>query len=108
MLLSGDDITQLSAARISILGKLSQPDGKAAQFTDETMTVGIIRRRGYKLICLFNWDDQSRSLTVPLSEPCRLRDLWTDQDLGLHANELTLHNLPGHSARLLVCMPPAK
>jgi alpha-galactosidase len=90
---------------IAMLGKLLPPTGKAAQFTDESMTVGVVQRRGYKLLCLFNWDDQPSSISIQLSEKCQIRDLWTDEDLRPHATDLAINNMPAHSARLLACLP---
>jgi alpha-galactosidase len=103
MLLSGDDLTRLPPDRLAILKKLLPPTGVAARFEDETLRIGTIPLPDRLLLCLFNWQETPQSLSVRLPYPSRLRDFWTDADLGLHRARFETGPMPPHSARLIVC-----
>jgi alpha-galactosidase len=102
MVLSGDDLTQLPAARMAMLRKLLPPTGVAAAFVDESLRVGWVALPRARMACLFNWTDAPQSLTVRLPRPARVTDFWSGEALGrLTAIELT--DMPPRSARLLAC-----
>jgi alpha-galactosidase len=103
MLLSGDDLTQLSAPQKAVLRKLVPPTGKAAEFEDETLRVGHVRLKDRTVTCLLNWDEEPRTLSFALAAPSRISDFWTGAALGRHAGRFEVKDLPGHAARLLVC-----
>jgi len=103
MLLSGDDLTQLSPERLQILKKLLPPTGVAARFEDETLRIGAITLPDRRILCLFNWQETPQSLSVRLPHPSHLHDFWTDADLGRHQNVFETGPMPPHSARLIVC-----
>lgn len=103
MLLSGDDLTQLSPERLKILKKLLPPTGVAARFEDETLRIGAITLPDRRILCLFNWQDTPQSLSARLPHPSHLHDFWTDADLGKHQNVFETGPMPPHSARLIVC-----
>jgi len=103
MLLSGDDLTQLSPERLQMLKKLLPPTGIAARFEDETLRIGIVTLPDRYMLCLFNWDDISQPLSVRLPHTSHIRDFWTDIDLGQHRGIFDLGFMPPHSARLIVC-----
>jgi alpha-galactosidase len=100
MMLSGDDLTALPPARAAILRKLLPPTGIAAEFDDETLRVGRMRLPHAQMICLFNWDDTPRTLTVRLSDAATISDFWTGERLGRHEKALAIDMAP-RSARLL-------
>ena len=77
MVLSGDDLTTLPPARAAMLRTLLPPTGIAAEFDDETLRVGHVRRQDGRLICLFNWDDVPRTVTVRLPA-VTVTDHWTE------------------------------
>lgn len=103
MLLSGDDLTRLPPDRLDILKKLLPPTGVAARFEDETLHIGVVTLPDRYVLCLFNWEDTSQTLSVRLPHLCRLRDFWTDLDLGIHRDIFETGPMPPHSARLIVC-----
>jgi alpha-galactosidase len=103
MLLSGDDMTKISPDRLAMLKKLTPPTGRAAEFADDTLRVGVVELPNERIVCVFNWDDKPQTLTVPLPRPARVTDFWSGEDLGRQQGGLTLNELPPRSARLLVC-----
>ena len=56
MILSGDDLTTITPARLAMLKKLQPPTGKAARFADARLEIGEVdldpRRRAYCLLQL--------------------------------------------------------
>lgn len=100
MMLSGDDLTQLSPARVERLKKMLPATGVCARFADEHFTVGEIRLRGKTRWALFNWDTSPVTRTIPLAKPAHLTDLWSGAALGIHNSSFTVE-LPPRSARLI-------
>jgi len=103
MLLSGDDLTKISAERLAMLKKLLPPTGKAAEFADDSLSVGIVTLPASRVVCAFNWEDTPQTLNVRLDRPARVSDFWTGKDMGRVEGQLTITELPPRSARLLVC-----
>jgi len=99
MVLSGDDLTALPPARAAMLRKLLPPTGIAAQFDDDTLRVGHVQLPDARMICLFNWDDAPRTLTVRLPDAAVVTDHWTGESLG-RQRTLSFDMAP-RSARLL-------
>jgi hypothetical protein len=50
---------------------------------------------------LFNWDDSPKDVSVTLPGKGRLKDVWTDKDMGKHEGRFNCKQMPPHSARLL-------
>ncbi len=100
MVLSGDDLTALPPARAAMLRKLLPPTGIAAEFDDETLRVGHLQLPDARMICLFNWDEAPRTLTVRLRQPALITDYWTGESLGRRDGLLSF-DLPPRSAGLL-------
>jgi alpha-galactosidase len=110
LVLSGDDLTKITPARLAMLKKLLPPAGQAAQFDDESLRVGRITRDKDKgkgqTIAVFNWEDAAQDASVKLPPGrLKLRDFWSDADLGEHTGTLKLDRMPPHSARLIVATP---
>jgi alpha-galactosidase len=103
MILSGDDLTTISPARLAMLKRL-QPASQPAHFEDDSLQVGIRRVNGGVQAALLNWDDQPRALSVSLDGPCRVRELWTDADLGRRKGRIAI-TVPSHGGRVLLCDP---
>lgn len=103
MILSGDDLTKISAERLAMLRKLQPPTGQAARFADDSLRVGKIKLQSKEIFCVFNWDEAPRKISFHLSRARRVTDFWSGQDLGKHSGEFTIDQMPPHSARLLVC-----
>jgi alpha-galactosidase len=104
MLLSGDDLTQIPAARLAMLRRLEPPTGVAARFADDSLTIGTVQVDHRFVVCLLNWDDAPRTLSVPLPRPLRVVELWTDEDRGRHEGSIQV-GLPPRSGRVLICTP---
>jgi alpha-galactosidase len=103
MLLSGDDLTKISPDRLAMLGKLLPPTGKAADFADDSLRVGVVSLPDARVVCVFNWDDKPQTISVSLPRPSRVTDFWSGEEMGRREGSLTLKDLPPRSARLLVC-----
>ena len=101
LLLSGDDIPTLSAAALETIKKLLPPTGVAAQFTDQTFSVGSTRIGGVTRIFLFNWSDQPAGRRFHMSHVATVTDFWSGEDLGSRSGDVTIE-LPSRSARVLV------
>ena len=103
MLLSGDDLTKISAEKLSMLRKLQPPSGVAARFEDSSFRVGRMRVGKREIISVLNWDDPTQTVSVQLKRRCRITDFWTDITLGTHAAVFEIKDMPGRSGRLLIC-----
>src|SRR5206468_9353840 len=99
MVLSGDDLTAIPPGRAAMLRKLLPPTGVAAEFGDAELQVGTVRLPDARMICLFNWDDEPRTLTVRLGT-ATVSDYWTAESLGRREGTLSIAMAP-RSARLL-------
>ena len=100
MVLSGDDLTKIPDARAAMLRKLLPPTGIAAEFTDATLTVGVVNMPDARMMCLFNWDDRADTVTFDVPHTSMITDYWTDQSLGRRQGTVAIV-LPPRSARLL-------
>jgi alpha-galactosidase len=103
MLLSGDDLTNISAEKLAILRKLQPPTGAAARFDDDSFRVGRIKSGKGEIVTLLNFEDVPENFSFNLTQPSEIKDFWTGETLGRHEGTFTLKNVPRHSARLLVC-----
>jgi alpha-galactosidase len=103
MLLSGDDLTRISAEKLAMLRKLQPPTGAAARFDDDSFRVGTIRLPDRHLVSLLNWNDAPQTISFGL--PCggQITDFWSGESLGYHEGMFIVKDMPPHSARLLVC-----
>jgi alpha-galactosidase len=105
MVLSGDDLTTISAERMTMLRKLQPPSSIAARFNDDSLRAGTLTTNAHTVACFFNWDETPQTLALSLAGPHRMRDFWTDADRGQHAGGTLSQTLPPRTARLLVCTP---
>lgn len=103
MILSGDDLTGISAERLAMLKKLLPPTGVAATFEDDSMRIGEIKLANARVISLFNWEDAPQTTSFRLRGTNHITDYWTGESLGRHTGFLTIKDMPPRSARLLVC-----
>jgi len=100
MILSGDDLTTIPAARARMLRKLLPPTGVAAQFDSAELRIGTIRLPDARMVALFNWGDAPDRLVVPIDGEATIVDYWTDESLGRHERTIAIDMAP-RSARLL-------
>jgi len=105
MVLSGDDLTRLPAARAAMLTKLLPPTGIAAAMTDADLRVGTITLPDREQLCLFNWDDRPTEINAhlgngPRPAPRTVTDFWTGEPVA-HRSGRIAATLAPRSARLL-------
>jgi alpha-galactosidase len=105
MLLSGDDLTAITPARLALLRKLSPPTGVPARFADDSFRVGVADLPDRRVFCLLNWSESPQTLSFSLRGRHHIREVWNDAELGVSAGGLVSRALPGHSGRVLVCTP---
>ena len=55
---------------------------------------------GSAAAAMFNLGEREETLSLPLSDTKRVRDLWAKRELGIFADEITL-SIPAHGVRLL-------
>ena len=103
MILSGDDLTKISAERLEMLRKLQPPTGAAARFDNDSLRVGRINLPGSEVYCLFNWGDSQEKIGFYLSRAKNITDFWSGEKLGKFVGEFAVERMPPRSARLLVC-----
>ncbi|HUE83158.1 MAG TPA: glycoside hydrolase family 36 protein [Pyrinomonadaceae bacterium] len=102
MLLSGDDLTEISSDRLQMLRRLLPPTGIAATFADDSLRVGVVEQGRTRTVCLFNWEDQPQTISFHLPKRSLIKDYWSGESLGRHAGVFK-RSLPPRSARILVC-----
>jgi alpha-galactosidase len=103
MLLSGDDLTKISAEKLAMLRKLQPPTGVAARFDDDSFRVGRVQLGKREVITVLNWDDAPQAISIRLQRRCRLTDFWSEADLGIHSEVFEIGKMPARSGRLLIC-----
>jgi alpha-galactosidase len=103
MLLSGDDLTKISAAKLAMLRKLQPPTGTAARFDDDSLRVGRVKSPGHEVVAVLNWSDAPQTISFRLSRASQITDFWSGESLGRHEGLFAMKAMPKHSARLLVC-----
>jgi alpha-galactosidase len=108
MLLSGDDLTKITARRAEMLKKLAPPTGVCARFEDENFSVGITDLPGREMFSVLNWSDEPATRVLRLKNKSELTDYWTGQKLGVHSGEYRIENLPARSGRLIQARPLAQ
>jgi alpha-galactosidase len=102
MILSGDDLTKIPPQKMAMLKKLLPPTGRAAVFEDESLRLGFVDLPGERAACVFNWEDQSQDIKVPLARRSSVKDFWTGANLGTHEGAFEIRGIPPHSARILI------
>ncbi|OXM83583.1 glycoside hydrolase family 36 protein [Paenibacillus rigui] len=104
MVLSGDDVCELSAAGLAVLRKALTTRNIAARFDDSSFRIGRVQEPDRELLCLFNWSDEPSTLEVALPKPVRLEDFWTGESLGFYSGTLTVADMAPHSGRVLLAL----
>src|SRR6185369_15049080 len=102
MLLSGDDLTKISAEKLSMLRKLLPPSGTAARFDDDSFRVGRMQLGRREVVSVLNWTNEPQSISISLPRRCRITDFWSNENLGTHTRSFEIKDMTPHSARLLI------
>ena len=105
MILSGDDLTQISTAQRRVLRAMAERPATAAAFDSYDLGVGTIADSDRTVYVLLNWSDQPAQREIEISQPCRVTDYWSGEDLGTHAHRVVVDDMPPHSGRVLVAEP---
>ena len=103
MVLSGDDLTKISAEKLSMLRKLLPPSGVAARFEDDSFRVGRVQLGRREIVSVLNWTNEPQTISINLPRRCRITDFWTDDSLGTHSSTFEIKDIPARSGRLLIC-----
>lgn len=84
MVLSGDLLYEISEESIGVLKKLMETAGTAAVFDDNSLTVGRIPHKD--IVCIFNPEDQEKTIAFPAEGPVEVSDFWSGESLGRFCN----------------------
>lgn len=104
MVLSGDDVSELTENNIEILRKLTPPSNVAAIFDDETLTVGRAKINENKtIIYVFNFEDNTRDIEISINGEHSVFDYLNDINLGIFKDKITLPSFKPHYAAALIC-----
>lgn len=104
MVLSGDDVSELTERNVEILRKLTPPTDVAAIFDDGTYTVGRAKIDDNKtVIYVFNFDDEPKDIRITVDGKYDVHDHLNNIDLGVFQNEISLFNFNPHYAVALIC-----
>jgi alpha-galactosidase len=105
MILSGDDLTKLSGTQREIVRTMAKRPGVAATFDSDNLEVGKISTTDRTCYVLLNWSEETSRREIPFTQPCRVSDFWSGEDLGTHADRFVVDDMPPHSGRLIVAEP---
>ncbi|MGL4205098.1 MAG: glycoside hydrolase family 36 protein [Aeromonadaceae bacterium] len=95
MLLLGDRLSVLDEDQLRVINKLYELAAAkipAAHFVDDRFEEGIIPWNGGRLHCFFNWQAESRLISLP-AESC---DFWSSTPLAAGQ-----HTLPGYAGLVI-------
>ena len=82
-------------------------DASRARFAADSLQLGFASLRNRRLAFVLNWDAAPLSLKIPLPGRFRVRDFFSDLDLGSHTGAFEPLPLAGRSGRVYVCTPEA-
>lgn len=99
MVLSGDLLYEICEDSIQVLKKLMDTAGTAAVFDDDSLTVGRIPQKD--IVCIFNWEDQEKSIDFPVKGQVEVSDFWTGECLGKFSDAVN-RSLRAHCAEVLI------
>jgi alpha-galactosidase len=109
MVLSGDDVSELSDRNLEVLKRLTPPTNVAAIFDDNSWTIGRAKIDEMKtMIYIFNLKDEARDIEVPLDGIYHVYDILSETDLGICEGSLRMPAFRAHYAvalRLERCYP---
>jgi alpha-galactosidase len=97
MLLSGDDLTRISAQKLEMLRTLQPPVGVAARFTAESLRVGVTELPDRHVVCLLNREDTPQTISFKLPRAGRITDFWSGESLGWREGTFTIKEMAARS-----------
>ncbi len=101
LVLSGDNVPDLKQAMLKTIRKLLPPTGVAAQFQDDSFTVGETVIHDETRVFLLNWSDAPMTKSFHMKHRAEVTDFWNGKVLGQLAGTVTVELAP-RSARVLV------
>jgi alpha-galactosidase len=99
LLLSGDDLTTISAERLAILKKMLPPSGAVASY-NKSLDIGWMKKGQTTYLILLNKEDKGKKFSVPLSQPYVISNYWTGEKKGTYDKQFDAEELPAHSGRV--------
>ncbi|MBR2025259.1 MAG: hypothetical protein IKA02_05580, partial [Clostridia bacterium] len=104
MVLSGDDVSELSNKNVELLRKLTPPTDVAAIFDDDTWTIGRAKINENKtVIYVFNFDDNAKNIEISIDGAYNVCDHLNNVYLGTFKDKIILPNFKPHYAVALIC-----
>jgi len=100
MLLSGDDVGSISPIRLNILKKVANATGIAAQFNADTFDYGWINKKNEQKLVVLNWNNNTKTFTIPIKKSCTLIDYYTGKRIGKFDKEIVLSNFPAQDGAI--------
>jgi len=106
MVLNSDNLSELSDERREVISMLLPVYGKSAVPLDLFAANGMPRLfeldcGSHQMLGVFNWEEQSAQVTVPLPEAAtHVFDAWSQEYLGLQRESIRL-SIPSHGCVLL-------
>jgi alpha-galactosidase len=105
-ILNGDRAEDLHEKELAILKKLLNPTGQGARFSSTKLEIGVTDLGDVQYYYFFNWsDDEYKDLSVDLVARSRMKNFWTDEELGEHEGVYTVKQLAPRSAMLIQAHP---
>jgi alpha-galactosidase len=98
MILSGDDLTKITPARLAILKKILPPTGVSASF-NASLNIGWMQAGKKSYLILLNKEDTIKKIIVPLMRSYKVTDYWTDNKKGTYKKTF-IDGLPPHSGKV--------
>jgi alpha-galactosidase len=86
-----------------MLRKLQPPPGVAARFEDDSFRIGRTQLGKREVVSVLNATNSLQNVSIRLARRVRIRDFWTDAELGTHVDTFVVKDMPGHSGRLFIC-----
>jgi alpha-galactosidase len=104
MVLSSDDISALRDRNVELLRKLIPPVPHAAEFEDDSYTVGRAKLDDARVVVyMFNFTDCEQDICAGIDGKATVLDLFEDRDLGMFENQICIEKIPAHCAKVLIC-----
>ena len=104
MVLSGDDVSTLTKENVELLKKLLPPTNVAAEFDDNTYTVGRAKiDEATAYIYVFNFDDTKKNIEIKIEDRVSVFDLFEGASLGERTDKIILTDFPARYGKVLIC-----
>lgn len=103
MILSGDDLTTITASRQGILKKLLPPTGAITKY-NKTLDIGWMDHAGITYLILLNKNDTPQKFEVPLLQEYTITNYWTGESKA-NSGKTFVEELPAHAGCVYKLLP---